>query len=72
MCRPFKRCNPLALIPSSLHKILHSLFSLANLTSLNRFFGNIPLTALRNTSPPPHFPIMRSKLMLFRLPGRVE
>lgn len=47
------------------------LFSLANLLSLNRFLGNIPLTALFRTSPPPHFSNILSIVMLFKLPGRV-
>jgi len=48
-----------------------NVFNLANRTSLNRFFGNIPLTALLNTSPPPHFTIILSMLRLFKDPGRV-
>lgn len=40
-------------------------------SSLNLFFGNMPLTALFSTSPPPHFSIIFSMLMLFKLPGRV-
>jgi hypothetical protein len=46
-------------------------FSLSNLISLNLFFGNMPLTALRKTSPPPHFLIIPSMFNSFRLPGRV-
>lgn len=49
----------------------YSPFSLANLGSLNRFFGNMPLTARFSTSPPPHFFIMVSMLIAFRAPGRV-
>ena len=46
-------------------------FNRSNLLSLNRFFGNIPLTALFNTSPPPHFRIILSILKLFITPGLV-
>ena len=47
-------------------------FSRSNLLSLSLFFGNIPLTAFRSTSPPPHLRIMPSMLISFKLPGRVE
>lgn len=49
----------------------NSLFNLANRPSLNLFFGNMPLTARLSTSPPPHFSINLSRLMLFKLPGLV-
>lgn len=46
-------------------------FNLAILFSLNRFFGNMPLTARLSTSPPPHFSIILSIDIDFKLPGRV-
>jgi hypothetical protein len=46
-------------------------FSLPNLSSLNLFFGNMPLTAFRNTSAPPSFSINPSIVICLRLPGLV-
>jgi hypothetical protein len=49
----------------------NSHFSLAIRSSLSLFLGNIPLTARLRISPPPHFSIMRSIVISFKLPGRV-
>lgn len=46
-------------------------FNLAILSSRKRFFGSMPLTALLSTSPPPHFAIILSIVISFKLPGRV-
>lgn len=48
-----------------------SLFNRANRGSCKRFLGNMPLTARRRTSPPPHLANISSIVMLFKLPGRV-
>lgn len=72
MVNTLERCNELATPNNdSIVQNKHSLFNRANLFACNRFFGNMPLTALRKTSPPPHFSIILSIVMLFRLPGRV-
>jgi hypothetical protein len=46
-------------------------FNRASLSSLSRFFGNIPLTAFLSTCAPPSFFISSSIVTDFKLPGRV-
>ena len=57
--------------PENKKESRHSHFNRCILPSLNLFFGNMPLTARRKTSPPPHFSRIFSIVISFRLPGRV-
>lgn len=67
--------RPRSLLPVSTNGssrfLINLHFSLCIRSSLSLFFGNMPRTARRRISPPPHFAINRSMLISFRLPGRV-
>lgn len=77
MILPLKNCHPKSQPngpikgPPTPAPLRNLPFNLSNLGSLNLFFGNMPLTALLSTSPPPHFRTILSILMTFKLPGRV-
>lgn len=67
----FENFDILAIRPNLMPHQSDSPFNLSNLGFLSLFFGNMPLTALFNTSPPPHFLIIPSIFNDFSAPGRV-